>query len=46
MTEDGFRKAIGKKLFNQSRVRPWDGFPREGVAAPSLEVSKARLDGA
>ena len=27
-------------------VRHWDRLPREAVAAPSLEVSKARLDGA
>jgi len=27
-------------------VRPWPRVPREAVAAPSLAVSKARLDGA
>ena len=27
-------------------VRPWPRLPREAVAAPSLAVSKARLDGA
>ena len=27
-------------------VRPWHRFPREAVAAPSLEGFKARLDGA
>jgi len=27
-------------------VRPWPRFPREAVAAPSLAVFKARLDGA
>ena len=27
-------------------VRPWHRFPREAVAAPSLAVFKARLDGA
>lgn len=27
-------------------VRPWHRLPREAVATPSLEVSKARLDGA
>jgi len=27
-------------------VRPWARLPREAVAAPSLAVSKARLDGA
>jgi len=27
-------------------VRPWPGLPRGAVAAPSLAVPKARLDGA
>jgi len=27
-------------------VRPWPRLPREAVAAPSLAVFKARLDGA
>jgi len=27
-------------------VRPWPRLPREAVAAPSLAVSKASLDGA
>jgi len=27
-------------------VRPWQRLPREAVAAPSLAVLKARLDGA
>ena len=27
-------------------VRPWHRLPREAVDAPSLEVPKARLDGA
>ena len=27
-------------------VRPWHRWPRESVAAPSLAVLKARLDGA
>ena len=27
-------------------MRHWNRFPREAVAAPSLEVFKARLDGA
>jgi len=27
-------------------IRPWHRLPREAVAAPSLAVFKARLDGA
>ena len=26
-------------------LRPWHGLPREAVGAPSLEASRARLDG-
>ena len=37
---------IGKELFPVRVLRPWHRFPREAVAAPSLAVSKARLDGA
>ena len=35
-----------KKLFTISVTRHWDRLPREVVDAPSLEVFKARLDGA
>ncbi|RMC02252.1 hypothetical protein DUI87_21419 [Hirundo rustica rustica] len=38
------RWDIGKKFFPVRVVRPWHGVPREAVAAPFLEVSKARLD--
>ena len=34
------------KFFTQRVVKPWHRLPREAVDAPSLEVSKARLDGA
>lgn len=34
------------KFFPQRVVRPWHRLPREAVGAPSLEVFKARLDGA
>jgi len=35
-----------KKFFPRRVVRPWPRLPREAVAAPSLAVLKARLDGA
>ena len=35
-----------KKFFTLRLVGHWNRFPREVVAAPSLEVFKARLDGA
>ena len=35
-----------KMFFTMRVVRHWDRFPREAVDAPSLEVFKARLDGA
>ena len=53
MKGDGFklkeyrlRLAIRKKFFPVRVVRHWHRFPREVVDAPSLEVFKARLDGA
>ena len=41
-----FRLHIRKKFFPVRVVRHWHRFPREAVAAPSLEGFKARLDGA
>jgi len=41
-----FRLDIRKILFTIKVVKPWHRFPREVVEAPSLERSKARLDGA
>ena len=35
-----------KKFCTQRVVRQWHRLPREAVDAPSLEVLKARLDGA
>ena len=35
-----------KKLFTMRVVRAWHRLPREAVDNPSLEVPKARLDGA
>jgi len=37
---------VRKKFFTMRVVRPWHRLPREAVAAPSLAVFKARLDGA
>jgi len=44
--EGRFRLDVRKKLFTMRVVRPWHRLPREAVAAPSLAVFKARLDGA
>jgi len=44
--EGRFRLDIRKKFCTMRVVKPWHRLPREAVAAPSLEVFKARLDGA
>ncbi|KFR02251.1 hypothetical protein N306_09328, partial [Opisthocomus hoazin] len=41
-----FRFDIRKKFFTMRVVKHWPRLPREAVAAPSLAVFKARLDGA
>ncbi|KFW63007.1 hypothetical protein AS28_00381, partial [Pygoscelis adeliae] len=46
LKEDSFRLDIRKKLFTMRVVRHWNRLPGEVVDAPSLEVFKARLDGA
>jgi len=46
LKESRLRLDIGKKFFTVRVVKHWHRFPREAVAAPSLAVFKARLDGA
>ncbi|KFR15493.1 hypothetical protein N306_06011, partial [Opisthocomus hoazin] len=46
LEEGRFRLNIRKKFFLMRVVRHWNRLSREAVDAPSLEVFKARLDGA
>ncbi|KFR05746.1 hypothetical protein N306_10012, partial [Opisthocomus hoazin] len=46
LKEGRFRLDIRKKFFPMRVVKHWPRLPRGAVAAPSLAVFKARLDGA
>jgi len=46
LQEGRFRLDIRKKFFTVGVVRHWNRLPGEVANAPSLEVFKARLDGA
>jgi len=46
LKECRFRLYIRKKFFTMRVAKHWSRLPKDPVAAPSLEVFKARLDGA
>ncbi|KFP94072.1 hypothetical protein N329_00147, partial [Haliaeetus albicilla] len=46
LKEGRFKLDIRNKFFTVRVVRHWNRLPRDSVDAPSLEVFKARLDGA
>ncbi|KFO57567.1 hypothetical protein N302_14652, partial [Corvus brachyrhynchos] len=46
MKEGRLRLDFRRIFFSMRLVRHWNRLPREAVDAPSLEMFKARLDGA
>ena len=46
LREGRFRLHVTGRFFTVRVMRCWNRLPREVVDAPSLEVFKARLDGA
>ena len=46
LREGRFGFGVNRTILTQGVVRCWNGLPREVVDASSLEVFKARLDGA
>jgi len=46
LKEGRFRLDVMGKFFTERVVRCWNRLPREAMDAPSLEMFKARLDGA
>jgi len=46
LKEGKFGLDIRKKFFTMRVVRHWNRLPRDVVYSPSVEVFKARLDGA
>ena len=46
MKDGRFRLDVREKFFTTRVVKCWNRLPREVVDAPSLEVFKARLNGA